>query len=1082
IPHPEYRGIWVANKLITYFCDGLNADFYFAKEKFAGTESLKPDDEQAWRVNKLATFQEALKQNLGLALLGSGVACVHHEFRRFIDALFNPEENFRFFYNFNPGTYESKFCLRCLDTVLWDLGFSHNADAVVTVEARISDAENDLERKAVLGMLEDIADIADEVVSFPLYPEIWGNEWIARLKGISCLKDIPEKMKKQEEEGSSGYKMLLERFQAQLPQEKEKFQVLTLHDSHDYQGVSRELDSQNYRLIPTSKYKKAVEALKNERIDLVIFDLVIDSDAADQKFEEEFRQFLCTAPYLIMDTGWSDPAEGGSLAFAQLPAQLAQRVIRCSSDRALLKKIKQYADEKFKAFDDARGASKPKTKAQVQPQPPAKLEKLKILYLDDDSDTPVPNSLKAMLDQGEYELCRAYSYAEATTILTNTDINLIIFDLAIPDYDEDNEACKLFDQKLNAVLKVMVISAAVFSIVDAELTYRGFRGERNVFEKPLAAGEVRNLVLPVIKDARQAQLAEYDKQIAAWRKAHELPQKPEKLRVLYLDDDPDTLSAYEIMWKSKFSQNEYDFSFCHRYSEGLKILREKGADLVILDYSVPCYREETLTAFDKLFAAAPFVKIISGYNDARIKEDLAKEERFTPELIARIEFVRKTISPGDFCNLIPVCRQQQLSEYDRAMAEWKKANEPPQKPEKLRVLVIEDDPNTLEAYRDRFGSELSNTEYDARFAGRYSKAQEEFQSGKFDLIIYDIRVGGLNLIKDQIKQAPHLIIFTATAFDTAKDLLNDDEMFERSQFFDKGVRSLADAVGVIKECRQTQLADFDRAMAEWEKANEPPQKPEKLRALILNDEPPILRYMQRACAKQFSAAEYDCAFAKDYPGALTKLKAQEFDIVLVDFTMPNHEKEASIFFAAIPDSSQFIIYSLETWEDREINEALRHYGCSETLLNRKRVARQETEVDQGWLIKLLQSMREDQLGKFDEDIAKWRLRHPEAARQKPVEQVIFAVQDSSAEAEALAIFLRENLSLGYKVIYLDSVWRTNREMVMEGNIPEVVIFDQVLNGKDATSDILSAVRQHNPDCRFIVTSEEAEITAEELLK
>ncbi|MCX5707095.1 MAG: hypothetical protein NTW13_05535, partial [Candidatus Omnitrophica bacterium] len=182
--------------------------------------------------------------------------------------------------------------------------------------------------------------------------------------------------------------------------------------------------------------------------------------------------------------------------------------------------------------------------------------------------------------------------------------------------------------------------------------------------------------------ARQQQLASYDAVLKAWKAAQakaepQAPQKPEKLRVLFVDDFEALLIATRQTINRDLGQ-EGECEIAASVPEALEIMREKEFDLIIYDFALPGFTDE----FKEKILKTRFAMVVTGASEDEFKR------KCTVELRNHSSYIGKNAKNLEMMDaLIKLYRQQQLAAYDAALKAWKAAQA--QKPEEAKALNTE---------------------------------------------------------------------------------------------------------------------------------------------------------------------------------------------------------------------------------------------------------------------------------------------------------------------------------------------------------------------------------------------------------
>jgi len=185
------------------------------------------------------------------------------------------------------------------------------------------------------------------------------------------------------------------------------------------------------------------------------------------------------------------------------------------------------------------------------------------------------------------------------------------------------------------------------------------------------------------------------------------PEEPEKLRVLFFDDD----RALKDLSESRFSPEEYAFFGAETHTEAVDMLDKEDIYCLVFDVTVPLKESETpaiCRLFDDKLRDIPRMLAISGMPDYRIKENI--HERYDQKILKKIDIFEKTgDSVEELISRIQKYRQRQIEEYEKALSKWRAAREnglkeKPLPPEEIKVLLVVDNLDVADYLLDKFGT------------------------------------------------------------------------------------------------------------------------------------------------------------------------------------------------------------------------------------------------------------------------------------------------------------------------------------------------------------------------------------------
>lgn len=403
----------------------------------------------------------------------------------------------------------------------------------------------------------------------------------------------------------------------------------------------------------------------------------------------------------------------------------------------------------------------------------------------------------------------------------------------------------------------------------------------------------------------------------------------------------------------------------------------------------------------------------------------------------------------------------------------------PQKPEQAKILLIDDD-YVIADQIEKYFQEALGREYALSIAHNADEA-ENLGLANFNLVIYDSVFPGFDRIKDGLKKAKRLVLYTAYLKEAARDELGDDELFGRSIFIDKA--NSKQIVAVVKKCREDQLKDYDEQLRAWQAAqaqakpqptdvqaqSEPvasqPQPP-KLKVLFVDDDEDLPQDFALLVEHELGQRNCKAFFANTYAQANRIIEEHGVDEIVFDISMPYRvaSNARDTFYGKLKNIHDILVLTGKP-DETAIRSMIGEMADKDTA-DRVEIIGKPALTEH-----MMQRVREAR----QKQVAAWDAAHPKTAPpaevRMPDKPTVFIIQNASAQAEDLAEYIRESSGSPYNIITVDSVFMLERSM--REHTPNVVIVDPDLDDKDELANVLKIVSAKNPACRVIITSSRA---------
>jgi CheY-like chemotaxis protein len=598
----------------------------------------------------------------------------------------------------------------------------------------------------------------------------------------------------------------------------------------------------------------------------------------------------------------------------------------------------------------------------------------------------------------------------------------------------------------------------------------------------------------VIKMAEQKYTEWKEKQEEKRQQAQQKvkPKYPEKLRVLMLDDHIRLLSSFKTRFKASFSQDEYEIITAHEVSE---VVEASRYDFILYDLLIPDLDQIQ----DLLIKSKATLISQTGASEDEITRHLSEELREHTAL----RFQRPYDIAGELFPIIKAARQQQIEAYEKALAAWETTQRKPEKPEKVKVLFVEDEKNWLREFRLLVREAFDQEEYESFFAETNEEALHILENNNINVAIVDLLVLDIHL-GQKLNEIPHIVIISGYPedgiLDISSDLISKDVRERMGTLTKTDVNLPHQLLLKIKHARQQQIETYEKALAEWEttqtRAQQVPVRPERLTILWIEDEAQELDGVRERLSRTFGdGKEYEFVYATSMKEAVLKMQKQEFNTVVFDLLLTvddkylekyiNRLKSVANLYAVTLGGEHVSLMQLHSMFEEDFTKVKIIHKPQDIGTDRFKGSKFKRYAYIDQLIPKFKRIRGEQIEEYEHALTQWQAQQAKVAKQKQAvtgvqAETIFIINTSSAEANDLAEIVREKIGPEFNVVSMDSMFMLERELTK--STPTIVVTDMFIDNKDELDAVLQLVRERNPKAKFIVTSEEAAVISEARVK
>ncbi|MDP2913534.1 MAG: ATP-binding protein [Candidatus Omnitrophota bacterium] len=1091
--HPKYEGVWLSEEGVTYFCDGLRGNFY--KSELGQLLIPVPITGQ------LAAQQELIfklqDEIISLSAEGKGRLDI-------LDALAK-----------KLGLYP-----RARDFLnRFGYGGKSSADFSKLVE-EIQEASNRAE--PTLEQYITHFEALGAVLKFPVWPDNWELQWLGDLMTYKTYFSHAHhgwrEFLRRKEENDRAERVLLEQTAAvsQAPSTArkpmtEKLQILFVHDDKNLSstikgrfkksfGLTEKtpdcIDGEGYTIFFVSDTINAEWIIRENRIDYIITDWMLadETETAERllSYAAAFgikRADIFTA---AIQYAWEAREKCRNLEIGEFPYLITQE-----DEQRQIARVKEAREEHLRKYNSLL--------TMPRPEPPAKL---KVMFIDNDYNIYSNwigldgGELRRILGEKEYEFFFAGHYTRALAQMEYADMDLVIFDIELEEpHPATVQLYGDFFKKTAERSRPIILTYLSDDMAKKRLRTKfkeGFADRIPIISKPMKNEEKAAL----LRKYREEQLEDYKRLLAEWDVLHEAkkeetaeqaaqpqapapaPTKPEKLKVLLIEDDVSIIIVTESLFRDYFNEEEYELVSVQNVNEAEESLSREKFHLIAYDLMFPGFGRIK----DMLATSGASLILQTAANPEQTRARLGNRVGF---YLQKPYSIQKELFP-----MIKSARQQQLEDYEKALAAWQAAQSiktptaQEARPPKLSLLVLEDNDLLRDRMEGNFRDIFTTDEYDLFFVSSYAEGLEILQKHDIMAVLVDLNLtsGPRRDFCNKLKDIEHIMVISG--FPVGPDQYTAEvraklglTIADRAIIFDKAIGTDERLEITIKKFRENQMREWEATHAAKISTAQAPIKLEELNILFVSDEagyrkdaPDYFKEISDAKVMVCSNASEAIAYTKDH----------RVDIVIADYNIPmaNEKSEDTTYSdsniqavlttakkAGEADNRNVALVVFSAWFEKHQEAALK--GISESIQLFRSTEPRLFQKFVGVVKEAYQGLVQD----YDRALAQWQVAQSQIpAKKEPSAakgQTIFVLANASAEAKALAKFIEQEKDEICTVIPMDSIWYLEREL--SKTRPDIVIADATIDNKPEAENIIRLVRAKNPEAKFIFTSEEAAI-------
>jgi DNA-binding NtrC family response regulator len=868
------------------------------------------------------------------------------------------------------------------------------------------------------------------------------------------------------------------------PEYPEKLRVLFVHDSvaktRDMQcllektfGLQKQenncWDGEEFTVFFASDTKEAVKILKSSKtgnIDYVIADWLLQNDTASDLMIKVQEMGIKRVDIYTAAQGYIGQAKR---MFPDLDIDEFPFPFEEDDKEKQLSCFKRERQKQIETYEQAL-ARWQATQQRAVPERLEKPTKLAVLVVEDDAPTldAIKGLFRDVFDPEEYKLFFARTAQEGLEILEGNDINLIIVDLLILNFD--------VGQKLSEIPHIAIISGLFKEDITKELSVihivsEDVKERASIHSK--ADTDYANQLTSKIKEARQQQIEAYEEALAEWEAAQpKVPTKPEGISILFVSDDPDA-EFYANDYFSKIAGSKV--KICFNANDAIKYMKSNRVDVLIADYNIPMLQDETSedttysdSHIQAVLTTARETAEANDYNVALVVfsahlEDYQK--RALSEISDSIHIFYST-EPDLFQKFVDVIKQTQqrlIEDYDRALAQWQDAQSSAKK-YNVFIYDFQEEYKHLEEFFktktdcsvlrkiDKWETDTKTLEVVSPWLAFCDAVEENDYNADFVFIHlgHALHVMGAHDIAEKVMaKNPNAIVLIEGG-------CIRKESADNIPHTNKGkiVKRQFSASVVLKTA--------EKCYTEWQDVQSEVKK--EFNLVVCEHIGDHVELMEDIIEQGLNI---EAKHIKErYLDVLEKhLESIDYnvDCLIVHLAIPGQIDTILEIFANIreknPDSMLMIEYGIDFSSIalliRRFSETYGEIKCIESPSNLSSLYKEIAEVCER---KYGRVETQDQMVKSEAE-------------------TMFIVNNSSQEANDLAELITETFGDKFNVVTMDSLFMFER--ALRNNTPAIVITDMFIDGNDELDNVYRQVIAKNPEARFIITSEEAAIPRKE---
>ena len=422
-------------------------------------------------------------------------------------------------------------------------------------------------------------------------------------------------------------------------------------------------------------------------------------------------------------------------------------------------------------------------------QKPESPKKLKVLFLENESYyQKMLKETSAVLGSEQYQCFFAETYSEANKILEANHIDTVMFHLTVNSEDPDD--LFIFKGYLSHIPYIIGTTGAE-ELEFSHLLREEFKNIGNRIKavyRPFSKDPIMNLA----RHFRYEQIKKYKHDLIQWQAAQpKKPERPEKLNILFLDDNRNMLRSIKDLSSKELSEEEYQGFFATDYDEACGIIESERIDAVVFDIGGRG-SEIDINRFCVGLNRIPYVRVLSGANLGDM--DTFVNNRLM-SIKERVAVEQKPVKFSEIAGWMREYRKQQLEQYEQET----------HPPEKLRVLIIDDEIALLDS--NAFKDQLGRAEYDIQIA--LDDPIDVLSESLVDVVMFDwSAVNHSEELRKKLLTMPHLILYSALTRNEIRNTPDAHELLERSDYVDKLMLDYDIGIKKLRELRQRQVEEW----------------------------------------------------------------------------------------------------------------------------------------------------------------------------------------------------------------------------------------------------------------------------------
>ena len=791
VPHPEYANVWITKEEVTYFGDGLRGEFY--------SEFREDDDDDFGK-------EEGLEER----------------FIRRISEILTEQQ----------VSSEDK-----VNRILSELGFG-SFDfllqyAFETAENETSDMEQYVKEveDSYMGMETFIIQmkLLHRLLEYPLFPEKWEKEEINSL--LNTFKFLDD----------------YEVFQNDNPTKEGP------HKKDEYRAFIYEYHPGEYKNIegffaehPLCNVISCVNAPagvnRAERMD-TIQDFFRATSDGWHEFERSLEEVDYYADFLILHIGNKDNSsriqdvvrlvkKRNRDAMIVVVGRVPDGIIEHMAEVGDIKYINQkdytekeglqLAERHYIEWREAMEPEQEKAKI-ITPKTPVQINDVQVLFICDDEEM-LDNAKDwfGEVDSANLKVC--LNATEAMKYIEENQIDVMFADFNIPLKDERNEDTTYDSENLYKVIKLVQqrdgtrnrpVQTVVFSAYMEDYQKSSLLGSfDNIQIKITTEAGFFPGCLELVRETYKQMVLDYEAATGMDEGVEQdeeaTPEPLSKFKVLWASDDVDDTERGQL--KELLDKEEYEVYIAADYEEAFRLAESENIDAVIFDWAMP-NNAKFRTSFFEAIKSLKYKALFSPAYGRQLRETIMRQwgGDFFDNMVCREQISNAEVSSMFFKKW----RKEQIKEYEQKQAELETSIAKSEYPEKLKVLIIEDDEGFRFPLENILTDSLSD-EYELVVLEDVHEATRVIDDFQPQLIVTDIRLPNFADVQEKLKTLNAEVgLFSVDVEDVAQTKV-DESIWENKVFYVDKIGGGADRVcEEIKKSRKGQIEKYEQELAEW---------------------------------------------------------------------------------------------------------------------------------------------------------------------------------------------------------------------------------------------------------------------------